>query len=117
MTIQVPIRHPDWLERDPMECSGIEDTLRMYRQGKLPPSIAGWMIVVGCMRPLRAVYGSNLRAGLMIVRDALIEKFTALRYRLRLLTPTERRWEREFEDEEFENDIFEALKGMKDESR
>lgn len=102
MTIRMEIQHPDWLEKGPLESSGIESTLLMYRQGKLPPSIAGWMLVVACMRVLRAVYGSNLRAGLAIVRDALAEKFTRLRVQLRLLTPTERKIEREIDDMETE---------------
>jgi hypothetical protein len=105
MTTPVEIRHPDWLQSDhPMEASAITNTLRMYRKGQLPRQIAGLMIVNAAKRPLRAVYGSNLRAGLAIVWDALVDKITNWRYRVRLLTPQERCWEREFD--EMDDDIF-----------
>jgi hypothetical protein len=110
------IRHPEWLESDhPFEASAIGNTLRLYREGKLPSTIAGCLIVNAATRPLRAVYGSNLRAGIALVFDSLIDKFTHFRYRFRLLTPTERQWEQEFESEEFEREICEALKGIKHE--
>jgi hypothetical protein len=98
MTRLVKIKHPEHLKEDSRPDFNVESILHLYRKSKIPDSVAGWMIVVAAKRPLRAVYGSNLRAGLAIVRDDLIDRFTALRYRLRLLTPKEREWEREFGD-------------------
>jgi len=88
------IQHPDWIKEDFLPGSNIENTLRLYRQGKLPESIAGQMIAVAAKRPLRAVYGSNLRAGWALICDSLEEKFHAFRYRFGLLTRQERKEEK-----------------------
>lgn len=59
---RIKIRHPEWLEY-----SSAQKTIDLYRSGKIPESIAGWMIVVGLKHPLRAVYGSELRAALALL--------------------------------------------------
>ena len=62
----LPIKHPEWLRY----CS-IERTFALQRKGKLPESIAGWVLVVALKHPLRAVYGSDLRAAWALLLSAL----------------------------------------------
>lgn len=63
------IKHPDWLKvSDP--CT----SLRLYLTGRMPESIAGWMIVTSLKHPLRAVYGSDLRAALALLWQAIGRK-------------------------------------------
>lgn len=69
MNMRLPIAHPDWLEH-----SQPEKSINLFRAGLMPRTIAGWMIVVGCKHPLRAVYGSDLRAGWALLIDALKDK-------------------------------------------
>lgn len=65
----IDIRHPEWLEHsDPGR------KIKLFNQGKLPKGIAGWMIVVACKYPLRAVYGSDLRAAWQLLLWALANK-------------------------------------------
>jgi hypothetical protein len=70
MKMQVPIKHPDWLRN----CT-TDETLRLAAEEKLPKTIAGWMLVVALKRPLRAVYGSDLRAALALLWQATIRKW------------------------------------------
>jgi hypothetical protein len=83
MTRMPKIQHPDWLR-----FSGPEKALELYLTGKLPKSIAGWMIVVGLKHHLRAVYGSDLRAALALLWDALYgpleQRWYTLTHRKRL---------------------------------
>lgn len=65
----VRIKHPEHLKySDPGK------TLRMYHEDKLPDIIAGWMIVVSLKHPLRAIYGSDFKAGWALLTDAVIGK-------------------------------------------
>jgi hypothetical protein len=66
MRTGVKIKHPDWLAY-----STPQKSIDLFNRGVLPPSIAGWMIVTGCKHPLRAVYGSDLRAALALLWQAL----------------------------------------------
>ena len=65
----ITIKRPKWLHR-----SSPGKTLDLYRQGKLPECIAGWMILVSLKQPLRAVYGSDLRAALALLWQATGER-------------------------------------------
>ena len=66
----LPIKHPEWLSN-----SKPQEAINLYLSGKMPKVIAGWCIVVGCKHPLRAVYGSDLRAAWTLLLDALIDKW------------------------------------------
>ena len=63
------IQHPEALA-----CSNPGKAIEMYRKGMLPDSIAGWMIVVGCQHPLRAIFGSDLKAALGLLSLAIRAK-------------------------------------------
>ena len=63
---KITIRHPEWLE-----CSKPGESIRLYREGKIPKAIDGWMLVVSLKHPLRAIYGSDLRAALALLGQAL----------------------------------------------
>lgn len=63
-----PIAHPEWLQ------DGIESADRVFElaiAGRLPESIAGWMITVACMRVLRSVYGDDLSTVIALRRCVL----------------------------------------------
>jgi hypothetical protein len=74
------VRHPDWLKVSrPQSC------IDLFNRGLLPDNIAVWMIVTGLKHPLRAVYGSDLRAALVLLWEAVTVKprhwILTLRYR------------------------------------
>ena len=79
---RIPIRHPEWLEY-----SKPGKTLELYRAGKLPKSIDGWMLVVSLKHPLRAIYGSDLAAAWALMRQAVRNIFDA-----RVSEPAYRVW-------------------------
>jgi hypothetical protein len=60
------IKHPDWLKF----CT-IERTYKLYREGKLPSSIEGFMLVTPLKHALRCIYGSDLRAAWILLGQAL----------------------------------------------
>ena len=67
MVGKTKIKHPEWLGRcDPSKL------LDMHQRGLLPNSIAGPMIVIALKHPLRAVYGSDLRAALALLWQATV---------------------------------------------
>ena len=68
--LRTPIRHPDWLDH-----SNPQTSIDLFRASKLPPTISGWMIVVGLKHPLRAVYGSDLRAAWSLLGQAIADRF------------------------------------------
>lgn len=70
MRYTLPIKHPDWLTH-----STPQKSIDLYLKHLLPQNIAGWMIVVGCLHPLRAVYGSDLRAAWALLVWAIQGKF------------------------------------------
>ena len=80
---KIQIQHPDWLSR-----SNPGRVLRLYREGKLPSEIAGWMLVVSLKHPLRAIYGSDLRAALALlwqaIREPILTKWIRLKWRVSL---------------------------------
>ena len=69
MRFYIQIRHPEWLR-----ASTPQKFIDLVNRGLAPEQIAGWMIVVGCKHPLRAVYGSDLRAALALFYQATIGK-------------------------------------------
>jgi len=66
---QVKIKHPDWLNH-----SHPQKNIDIFKQGFYPSSLAGWFIVVGLKHPLRAVYGSDLKAALALLWQAIRAK-------------------------------------------
>jgi len=89
------IKHPEWLKEPE---SQIEKVMKLIRQKKMPDKIAGWMIVVAAKQPLRAVYGSNLRAALALLVSALHDLWREWTYRcIRRHLPKEKRLQAEFE--------------------
>ena len=60
------IKHPEWLK-----FCAIERTYKLYREGNLPASIEGFMLVTPLKHALRCIYGSDLRAALALLRQAL----------------------------------------------
>jgi hypothetical protein len=69
MKYNLEIKRPEWLSH-----STPQKSIDLYVQRLLPQTIAGWMIVVGCKHPLRAVYGSDLRAAWALLLDALWDR-------------------------------------------
>ncbi len=72
----INIKNPEWLKH-----STPGKTIALFNNKGMPPSIAGWMIVVSLRHPLRAVYGSDLRAALALLWWAVSDK-TIGRFRL-----------------------------------
>lgn len=70
----IKIKHPEWLSY-----SNASQSIDLFRAGRLPPEIQGWMIVVGLKHPLRAVYGSDLKAAIALLFDALLDKLRFLK--------------------------------------
>lgn len=110
MNIRLQIAHPEWLEH-----SSPEKSINLFRAGQMPRTIAGWMIVVGCKHPLRAVYGSDLRAGWALLTDALRDKLenaiTGLRCRVWRWwhdKPEQAYWE--FQEQKIEREMDEPKK-------
>lgn len=66
MTIH--IEKPEWL---PGAIESMERLIRLHKQGRIPENILGWMIVVDCMRFLRAVYGDDLTTAIEIRKRVL----------------------------------------------
>jgi len=59
---RIKIKHPDWLK-----VSTPGKAIECFNKGLYPDSIAGWMLVVSLKHPLRAIYGSDLRAALALL--------------------------------------------------
>jgi hypothetical protein len=57
----IKVKHPDWVKH----CN-IDDTVRLYKAGKIPDCIEGFMLVTPCKHLLRCVYGSDLHAALKV---------------------------------------------------
>ena len=83
MNIKLKIKHPEWLKH-----STCDRTLNLVRNGKCPESIAGWMLVVSLKHPLRAVYGSDLKAAWALLKtaiwDVIYGRYTNLLYWLKI---------------------------------
>ena len=99
---EIKIKHPEWLEY-----SKPQSSIDLFRKGFLPGNIAGWMIVVGLKHPLRAVYGSDLRAALAllwwVIWEPIKDKFLALKYRKEVAA-----WEKEWAAEDEARDMRRA---------
>jgi hypothetical protein len=78
----VKIQHPEWLSS-----SKPQDSIRLYLEGKMPATIAGWCIVVGLKHPLCAVYGSDFKAARALLYQALQDKWEN-----RITEPSTRLW-------------------------
>ena len=65
---KTPIEHPEWLQ-DSIESAN--RTFALALTGRLPSSIAGWMLTVSCMRILRCVYGDDLSVACAIRRNVI----------------------------------------------
>jgi len=78
----IEIAHPEWLEH-----SHPQKTIHLILAGKMPNVIAGWCLVVALKHPLRAVYGSDLRAAWKLLLWALHNRFED-----KFLLPIERAW-------------------------
>ncbi len=69
MNFRTQIKHPEW-----MSYVNLEKSLKVYREGKLPCQIVGWMLVVPTRHLLRCIYGSDLRAAFALLWMATIGK-------------------------------------------
>ena len=96
------IKHADWLKD-----STIEKTHKHYREGLYPPSIAGWMLVTSHRHDLRAIYGSDFRAGCALVWHSIVEKAAFQCYRVRFKVGLLTKIEREVEEDLNRMDIEE----------
>jgi hypothetical protein len=102
----IPIRHREWLPH----CN-IVKVFSMARDDKLPLAIEGWMLVTALKHPLRCVYGSDLKAALALLRQAL---WTKIKYPYDLAYYL---WHRkEYEQEEL-RDLVEDVKAEMEERR
>ena len=66
---KIRIAHEEWLTEG---LKNAEQTFRLSREGKIPESIKGWMLVTSCMRVLRSIYGSDLDTAIAI-RERVID--------------------------------------------
>lgn len=73
----INIKHPEHLRY-----STPGKTLSLYNAGILPESIAGWMIVTSLKHPLRAIYGSDLKAAWHLLLMSIKDKWFHLKYRV-----------------------------------
>lgn len=94
------IARPDWLK----ECS-LATTLRLYSEGKIPPTIERQMLVVPIKHALRSIYGTtNVRVALRLLWDGTCsywsQRWIDFRFRMNWLTDDEREWKREWEAEQ-----------------
>src|SRR5579864_551517 len=64
------VAHPDWILD---ACSSLSKTAALYSKRIIPGSIEVPMIVVPVKRILRGVYGSDLRAALALLWQALVD--------------------------------------------
>ncbi len=69
--LHTKIEHPDWMGN-----VNAEMTFRLYREGKLPKRIEGWMLVTSCRHALRCIYGSDLKAAWLLLLEAIHDVFT-----------------------------------------
>jgi hypothetical protein len=67
---QISIKYPEWLKH-----SDPGTTISLFNAGRLPSSIAGWMLVVSLKHPLRAIYGSDVKAAWHLLLLALWNKW------------------------------------------
>ncbi len=75
------LAHPDWM---PRATKSMESSISLYRRGLLPPTLEVPMVVVPCRYILRSVYGSDLRAAVALLGEALagvVEKFRGILWR------------------------------------
>jgi len=64
------IRHADWLKES---TERFESTLKLWREGRIPVSIEGFMLETNILHMLRCIHGSNLRAALHLLKHALYQ--------------------------------------------
>lgn len=104
---KIKIKHPAWLK-----VSTPGKSIALYNQGLLPGTIAGWMITVGCKHPLRAIYGSDLRAAWALLKQATVERWWfEICHHWWVWTHQEEVRQMDKEFEEFENDMEERQRG------
>ncbi|MBO0887464.1 hypothetical protein J2P12_00025 [Candidatus Bathyarchaeota archaeon] len=99
MNKKIPIRHPEWLKSsDPGRY------LDLYHHGVMPDAFAGWILVVSLKHPLRAIYGSDLRAAWELLKAAIYDKiknkWDDFWYKFDLLSKQEREIKQQVFDEE-----------------
>lgn len=70
-SLHIEIKHPEWLK-----VSSPQKAIDLFNCGRLPRAIDGWMIVVGLKHPLRAVYGTDVRAAWALLLSAIVGKFS-----------------------------------------
>jgi hypothetical protein len=59
------------------------DSRQLYREGNLPKTIEGHMLIVPMLRMLRAFYGTNLSAAVHLLRHAVVEILLMAEIRIR----------------------------------
>lgn len=64
----LPVAKPELLDE---AIAHMERTLRLYRNQRLPESLLGWMLMVNCVRILRAIYGDMLSVAMAMRKKAL----------------------------------------------
>ncbi len=62
------IAHPDWM---PAATQALAKSLRLYHNGAIPSCIQVALLVVPTKYVLRSIYGSDLRAALALLWEAL----------------------------------------------
>jgi hypothetical protein len=65
------VKHRRWIQH----CN-IDRVVRLCKQDKIPEVLEGFMLKAGCTHVLRCIYGSNLRAALALLGEALWDKAT-----------------------------------------
>ena len=70
MINKIEVLHPEWL---PGAIESTERCFRLYKQGKLPEVLVGWMLVVDCLRILRCIFGDDLSTAISI-RKIVLDK-------------------------------------------
>lgn len=96
---RIKIEHPEWLAH-----SKSGESIAAFNKGLYPDVIAGWMLVVSLKHPLRAIYGTDLRAALALLWMALWnpvqEWLLSIKYRKEIFEWT-KEWDSEDEVAEF----------------
>lgn len=67
----IKIQHPEWLKY-----SHPQSSIDLFLKGWSPDSIAGFLMVTALKHPLRAIYGSDLKASLALLWSAIRAKTT-----------------------------------------
>jgi hypothetical protein len=65
------MHYPKMKHREWVKFVNIEDVVRLSKANKIPQSIEGFMLQTSCKHLLRCIYGSNLRAALALLGEAL----------------------------------------------